>query len=130
MTAIAEMLRRVSSLERMTEDVSGKRCTAGGARTRAAAMIGVVVAWRLLGWTPRSQLIRCLRASGATITPAWLTSAGYSLVTVENDGMGPGRPRQLLDQWTALRADIGHREALDAMTEIEALMIAEGAPSR
>ena len=130
MSAIAEMLRRVSALERMIEDHKGNRCSAGGARTRAAAMVGVVVAWHLLGWTPRSQLIRCLRNAGATLTPVWLTSAGYSLVTKENDGAGPSRTRQLLDHWTTLRAEVGNQEAMIAMNQIEALLIAEGAPSR
>lgn len=130
MTVIAEKLRRVSALERMTEDHKGNRCLAGGARTRAAAMVGVVVAWHLLGWTPRSQLIRCLRAAGAILTPAWLTSGGYSLVTKENDGTGPSRTRQLLDHWTALCAEVGNQEAIVAMSQIEALLIAEGAPSR
>lgn len=130
MTAIAKMLRRVSALERMTEDHKGNRCMAGGARTRAAAVVGVVVAWHLLGWKPQSQLIRCLRSAGASLTPGWLTSGGYSLVTKEIDGTGPSRTQQLLDHWTALCAAVGDEEANIATSQIEAFLIAEGAPSR
>lgn len=129
MSAIDQMLRRVNVIERMTEDVSGKRCVAGSARTRAAALLAVVLAWRLLGWSPTSKLIRTLRNGGAVLTPAWLTSAGYSLVTKDDEGCGAARPRQLLNHWMALRSEIGEQPAWAAMHEVETLLVSEGAPA-
>ena len=129
MSAFDQILRRINVIERMPEDVSGKRCVAGTARTRAAALLAVVLAWRLLVWCPTSKLIRTLRNGCAVLTPAWLPSAGYSLGTKDGDGCGAARPQQLLKHWMALRAEIGEHPALATMHEVETLLVSEGAPA-